>query len=132
MVAHIQQAAHNELFHSCIEEKFNDKFFDWKITTLFYTALHWIHALAEMKGINIGETHSDVRANCNPRRHGAMPLSEDARGHYNSLYNYSHTARYDGLMDMSTFEILKQIDHGYAKENLEYLRKYFRGKGLVI
>lgn len=61
-----------------------------------------------------------------------MPLSIDAWAHYNSLYSYSHSARYEGIMDTQTFEALKQADHQFALQNIDYLRKYVKGKGLPI
>ena len=133
MQAHIDQASHNEEFHTCIDGTFPDKFYDWKITVLFYTALHWIHALAEQRHIDIGRTHTDVASNCNPKRNnGSMPISKNAWSHYNSLWNYSYTARYEGITDIATFEKLKQTDHKFALENVDFLRKYVTGQGLPI
>ena len=61
-----------------------------------------------------------------------MPLSVDAWSNYNALYNSSHTARYDGITNLQTFEKLKQNDHDFALENVAYLRKYVIGKGLIL
>jgi len=132
MQIHLDQATHNQDFHTCIVGQFPDKFYDWKITVLFYTALHWLHALADQKGIDIGRTHVDVAHNCNPRKYGNMPLSQVAWNHYNSLWNYSYASRYEGITDIQTFETLKQIDHSYAMQNVDFLRKYVVGLGLPI
>ena len=114
MEEHLRQAAHNESFHACIVAHSPDQFYDWKITILFYTTLHWLHALAAMKGIDIGQTHSDVKLNCNPKRKGSMPITENAWRNYFALYNYSHSARYDGIMDTETYNELKMLDYSEA------------------
>lgn len=129
---HLDQAAHNIHFHKSICEQFPDLYFDWKITVQFYTALHLIHALASKKGIDIGNTHQDVSANCNPKRKGKMAITEAAWRNYDALWNYSHTARYDGVTDIDTFNILRKHDHFYCLQHLDFIKKYVKGKGLDI
>lgn len=59
----IDQAIHNEKFHECVHTNFTDSFFDWKITILFYTAIHYLKALAAKRNIDIGNTHADIERN---------------------------------------------------------------------
>ena len=104
MQNHIDQANHNQDFHDCIDTKFPDKFYDWKITVCFYIGLHWLKSLAAKKGIDIGETHFDIDKNVNPSRpHTIMPISKNAWREYKALFNYSQTARYTGITDLTTF-----------------------------
>lgn len=49
----LNQATHNEEFHSCLCENFTEKFYDWRITSLFYTAIHYLKALALKRVIDI-------------------------------------------------------------------------------
>ncbi len=87
MQQHLDQAAHNQDFHDCIQKNFTTKFFDWKITILFYTAIHLLKALAAKRGINIGETHQDIEKNVNPDRPNAkMMITKNAWREYKSLY----------------------------------------------
>ena len=133
MQNHIQQAKHNEEFHECICEQFPDKFFDWKITTLFYQSIHYLKALASKRGISIGDTHFEIERNINPDRpEPKMPITKGAWREYNALYQYSQTARYEGITDFDTFEKLKEIDYGFAKRNLENFKKYLKSKGLEL
>lgn len=133
MQQHLEQAVHNQKFHDCVEEKFSNTFFDWKITALFYVAIHWLKALAAKKGINIGQTHQDIERNVNPDRHDAkMRISRNAWSDYKALYRYSQTARYEGITDILTFEKLKEIDHGFCVQHLENLKKYLKGQGLPL
>ena len=128
---HILQAEHNAKFHDCICEQFPDRFFDWKITVLFYQAIHLLQGLADQKGISIGDTHYEIERNINPDRpNPSMPISKGAWREYNSLYQYSQTARYDGITDFETFERLKQGDYGYCVKNLENFKKYLQSVGL--
>lgn len=133
MQHHIDQANHNQDFHSSIETNFVGKFHDWKITVLFYTALHYLKALACQRGIDIGETHYEVENNVNPdRNHAKMRITKGAWREYKALFNYSQTARYSGITDMETFEKLKEIDHGYCLKHLNNFKLYVKDQGLTI
>ena len=130
---HLAQATHNREFHGCIQTTFNDRFYDWKITALFYTAIHWLKALAAKRTIDIGETHSDIARNVNPERHSPkMPISRNAWRDYHQLYRYSQSARYNGITDFETWEKLKEADHKSCLEHLENFKKYIEGQGLAL
>lgn len=133
MQNHLTQASHNRQFHQCIDAEFNEQFYDWKITVLFYVAIHWLKALAAKKKIDIGETHYDIEQNVNPDRHNAkMRITKGAWREYKNLFNYSRTARYEGVTDISTFELLKQIDHSYCLQHLENFKRYIESQGVAI
>lgn len=133
MQHHLDQALHNQTFHDCIENQFNDQFYDWKITVLFYIALHYLQALAATRGIHIGDTHYTVEQNVNPDRPNAkMRIAKGAWREYKNLFHYSRTARYEGITDIATFEKLKQMDHAYCLQHLESFKKYMQGQGLGI
>lgn len=133
MQQHLDQATHNEEFHNCIVKEFADKFYDWKITTIFYTSLHLLKALADKRGINIGSTHQEIEQNCNPKRHNcSMPINDKAWKNYKALYRYSHTARYEGITDIKTFEQIMSINYTFCLIHIDELKKYLRGKGLPI
>lgn len=133
MQNHLDQATHNRDFHTCIDAEFNDQFYDWKITVLFYVAIHWLKALAAKRGIDIGETHFDIEQNVNPDRHNSqMRITKGAWREYKNLFNYSRTARYEGITDIKTFEQLKQVDHGYCLQHLDNFKKYLESQGLTL
>ena len=133
MHQHLEQANHNKNFHDCIETQFAGQFYDWKITVLFYVAIHYLKALADSKGVDIGETHFDIEHNVNPDRHHAkMRIKKGAWREYKNLFNYSRTARYEGITDIATFEQLKQVDHSYCLTHLDNFKKYIQGQGISI
>lgn len=133
MQKHLDQASHNQNFHNCIEGEFTDNFFDWKITTLFYVALHWIKALGVKRGYDLGETHYEIERNINPGRDDApCKISQNAWRNYKYLFNYSRTSRYEGFTDISTFQKLMQADHNYCLKHIEFLRKYVEGQGIKL
>lgn len=66
MQNHLEQAKHNRELLNEMETVFPQKFFDWKITITFYIAIHYLQALADHKGIEIGQTHNDIERNVNP------------------------------------------------------------------
>ncbi len=90
----LRQAKHNEEFHQCICDNSIDRFNDWKITSLFYTAIHYLKALALKKSINIGQTHQEIEQNVNPDRNNAvMRISKNAWYDYKKLLQYSKNSR---------------------------------------
>lgn len=130
---HLEQANHNKNFHDCIETQFTGQFYDWKITVLFYVAIHYLKALAASRGIDIGETHFDIEQNVNPERHHAkMRITKGAWREYKNLFYYSRTARYEGFTDLLPFEQLKQIDHTYCLTHLDNFKKYIQSQAITI
>lgn len=47
---HKEQIKSNEGFFSDISDKFDGKYYDWKITTLFYVIVHYAEALCAKHG----------------------------------------------------------------------------------
>lgn len=135
---HIEQVNHNYFFHKCICETYSDKFYDWKIIVLFYCAYHCLKALALKEKIDIGSTHSLIEINVNPKFSDrpktvhTMRISKTAWDNYNSLFCYSQSARYDGILDDETFEALKKEDYKRAIKHLEDFIKYIKGRGVPI
>jgi hypothetical protein len=133
MQKHLDQANHNIALHDSICQNFPDQYFDWKITLLFYAALHYLKALASKKGINIGDTHFDIESNCNPKRHNCkMRIKQKAWDEYKGLFNYSQTARYLGIDDKTIFEELKKADYLLSLKHLDTVKKYIKGEGVHI
>ena len=133
MQKHLSQAEHNHRFYNCICEDYRAEFFDWKITTLFYTALHWIGALSVKRGKDIGSTHEEIHANINPRRDGAkMPITVTAWNNYRNLYNYCHTARYEGFVDYDTWQKIKEADHAHSVKSFNDFSKYIKDQDIEI
>ncbi len=129
----LDQASHNWNFHEAICDQYPTSFYDWKITLLFYTAIHYLKALAAQKGIHIGDTHLEIDQSVNPDRpHTKMPISRNAWREYKSLYNYSRSARYEGITDVVTFETLKEQDHKFCLKHLSNFKKYIAGQGIPI
>ncbi|MHB8261752.1 MAG: HEPN domain-containing protein [Bacteroidia bacterium] len=133
MHQHLKQALHNQTFHDCIESNFTNQFYDWKITVLFYVAIHYLKALATKKKIDIGETHYEIESSVNPDRNNVkMRISRTAWREYKNLFNYSRTARYEGITDFETFEKLKQVDHSFCLIHLDNFKKYIEGQGVDL
>jgi hypothetical protein len=127
----LDQASHNQEFHDTIAGNFTDRFHDWRITVLFYVAVHYLRALAAKKGINIGKTHHEIELNVNPDRDSArMKITRTAWRNYHQLYHYSRLARYEGLTDSETFEKLMQADHAYCLIHLSDFKKYIKAQGV--
>jgi len=131
MQKHLDQASHNLALHTSLCQNFTDQYHDWRITLLFYSALHYLKALANSKKIDIGNTHFEIEANCNPRRKGAMPVSQRVWANYKTLFNCSQIARYGGINDKFIFEELMKEDYELFLQHLELVKKYVKGMGLT-
>lgn len=133
MQEHINQAQHNEEFLKAIEDKFPDYFFDWKITVIFYIALHYLKAYNQFNNARIGSSHKELNFNANPANEKALnPLSTKAFNHYFDLFNSSYNSRYIGLLDRKNTINLLKFNYWQAKTDLEELKKYFKSKGLIF
>jgi hypothetical protein len=136
MKSHILQAEHNTDFHKNICSNFPELYFDWKITVVFYTALHLLKALAKKNKKNIGNTHTEIFKNIrNSNSAAILPLSTTACNTYNDLYTYSHSVRYDGighLMDLDTWNKLKKVDHKVCETMIKNFILYMDKRGVQM
>ena len=133
MSRHILQAQHNEQFHNNICEQFKDFYFDWKITCIFYTAIHYLKALAEHRHKTIGNSHSEIFQSIKPNSNKRVLIVPDKiYNAYYDLYIYSITARYSGITtDENTYNDILLGDHSECVKLLNYFRKYVQGQGIV-
>lgn len=130
MQQHLRQARHNLRLHEELCSRFPEDFYDWKITLLFYSALHWVRALAANRKIDIGKSHHDMERSCNPRLHGVMPISRKAWEEYSDLRNRCYNARYLGIVDEDEFMRDHAKEHCLSIPGMSYIRKYMEGKGI--
>lgn len=107
----LNHATHNKDFHTRIEDLYSGHYFDWKIVCLFYTSIHYLKALACKRNKNIGDNHREIIRNIT---HGTMQISGTARTNYVALFNYSQIARYEGIDDMDSFNLLRENDYRHA------------------
>lgn len=133
MQVHLNQVQHNEKFHLSIHSSFADSYFDWKITCLFYVAIHCLKALAAKQGVIIGNTHKEIEESISPLKPNPIfPISATAWNNYKNLYRYSRSCRYNGFTNEQSFEATKRIDHNYSIQSLNKLKGYIKGQGVPI
>ena len=133
MDENINQAIHNEAFLNSIEEKCPDTFFDWKITIVFYIALHYLRAYANIKKVRIGASHKELLYHSNPNHIDAInPLSKNAYRIYRDLFSAAHNSRYQGFLDKTHRMLLMEQEFIRCKKNLRELKKYLKSQGLKI
>lgn len=93
-----QQAIHNYTFFCEVHSKLPDIFYDWKITVLFYTAIHLLRALMVEREVNVGDSHNALRKAINPGNQNAeKPVKRHCYNSYIVLYNSSLEVRYSGF-----------------------------------
>jgi hypothetical protein len=104
---HVLKAEHNEFFVS----QTDNPFFDWKLTGIFYSALHYVDAYLATMGIHppshairLGHVRTD-------------PKLTTIRRDYRELLNESRTARYE---PPATFDL---TDTNRAQHKLDSIKK---------
>ena len=136
MGAFSEQVKHNESLLEHLEATFPDKYFDWKVTLVFYCCIHLVKELARTNAVIIGESHFDILNNINPQpRAGVIPtlrISKTQYDFYNDTYQYSRVARYTGITDYAIFEAQRKADFKICKEIYPKLKAYYIGRGVII
>lgn len=133
MTEHINQAKHNEKFLLLIEQHCPDNYFDWKITVVFYCALHYLRAFESFKKIKVGGTHKDMIYHINPKNKDAkMKIDQSCADCYIDLFNMAHTSRYNGIKDTKVYLQLLKYNLSLAKKHLDHIKKFVEGHGLKI
>lgn len=129
----IEQMKHNESFHISLCENCPDTFFDWKITCLFYCAYHLLQALALHRKVIIGNRHTDILWNINPRnKNRTLQVKNDFFNSFDNIFEYSQVARYKGFTDFETFQALKKADYNHALIIYTYLKEYVVSQGVIL
>lgn len=133
MQAFLNQAKHNEDFHECLCTQFQNLYYDWKITCLFYIGIHYLKALSIKRKKNIGVHHVEINRNIKSGKHNpTMPISDTAYSNYMQLFHYSQDARYDGFEDIETFNELKKLDYEHAYKCFSDFKKFIISSGVKI
>lgn len=96
---------------------------------MFYSALHWVRALAHEKNIDIGDTHPEVLKNINPNKYGKMPVKRHVYQSYRDLREYSNKSRYEGFMSFEAFQQLNKSNHNMALQNFKEVKDYCKKEG---
>lgn len=125
MKRHLEQVNHNQEFLAVIEGHSPEKYFDWKITIVFYSALHYLRGLEKLKKLTIPNSHKDMFENINPKLKGAiMPVSKDCYEAYRDLYNLTRSARYSGIIDPKNQALLMKSQLATAKRHYQKVKQY--------
>ena len=133
MKSYVDQGKHNESLLSHLKTTFPDTYFDWKITIIFYSAIHYLKAYAALNKKNIGVTHQEIFNNTDSHNKNAVfPIQKGAFILYKDIFHYSKNARYNGMIDSSTFEILMKKDFQECEILFEKFKKFLISKRVPL
>ena len=105
--AHQRQIASNEAFYTDLNT-LGQKYFDWRITTLFYIIVHYADALCAANGIPHISDHRDRETKLQNF------LNQNELTLYKALKNASENARYDvGCLNKSVMAYWQSIYQNY-------------------
>ncbi|MFI5153552.1 MAG: hypothetical protein ACHQET_09480 [Chitinophagales bacterium] len=124
MQRYLEQAQRNEELHGILCTNHPDRFFNWKIMALHYSAFHYLKALAAKKNIEIGDTQHAIDKSCNPDNNSTlMPLQKDVWLLYEELQRQFRDSIYSSTDGNHMINELKGI-HGHCLEHLDSFKKY--------
>lgn len=116
---HKRQADANKSFFADIAKEFNSKYFDWKITTLFYEIVHCAEQFAAKNGVH-HRRHKD--------REDFLykTLDSDDYNLYRQLKNAGRRSRYDvkDLTSASRAYCIQIYNNSYAPLRQAFDNRY--------
>lgn len=125
-----KQAIHNYKFFCEVHSKLPKVFFDWKITILFYTAIHLLRALMTERGIDVGNSHHALRKAINPKNnYSKSPVKKHAYNSYVVLYNASLEVRYSGFLDDSKRKEYLKFKFKKCQKAIKSIDSYTNSQG---
>lgn len=123
----LNQYHHNKEFLKKLCDSFPDSYFDWKVTVLFYCVTHIVRAHAQMIGITIGNSHTDVHD------YIINLTGSDKSNEYKdfrTIYRNSRDCRYNGFTNQENFDRISKIKYEESKSLLNSYKIFFENKGL--
>ncbi len=99
--------------------------FGWKTTKLFYSALHYLHALAKQRNITLSKSHLKLREEINPKNTDRLlDFKKHAFDEYHLLRTHSEFARYEIMNNQEVWEETLKANFGAAKTCFDSFKKY--------
>jgi len=133
MKSHLERAKANERFLAFIDDNEGDDFSDWKMTVLFYCALHYLKAFLILNKKPLGHSHTEIDSIINPCSTSAkFPFPQKIYDYYNVLYQNSWEARYSGVYFTDLQVQLLKWKCNESSDCLKKLKEYFITEGLQI
>ncbi len=132
MKEHLGRAADIKKFFDSLCEAFPNQFEEWKVTAVFYSALHLIEALASNRNIYLGKTHEERWRSINPRPGNTdrkMQMPNQICKDYRALQEYSEVGRYRAEFDSIDAQL--EIYRGNFADGLirfNRIEKYMNGQ----
>lgn len=131
MKSHIEQAKHNESFLALTEKHSPKDYFDWKITIIFYSALHYVCAYVKYKKCYLGKSHEDLDKIINPdNKTSKATIDLKYYNYYKELYNYSRQTRYNPYNNDIKLQLAECL-YQRSKEHLQELKKHFKHINMI-
>lgn len=136
MTQHLQQAQHNHKFLIYLDSnELSEIYCDWKITILFYTALHLMRAFCVFKSVSIPENHREFHDKINPKgKKNVLALPNEIFDCYFELYNQSRRTRYASgyNIDLKNMIELNKWQYQQQKKYINKILEYLRTTGFIF
>lgn len=107
---HIEQADRNEQCSESLSRLNPTRFTEWEVTTLFYSALHYLEAYLARNGIEYRHPKKHSERKDELAKH---PELDSIATNYLSLHDYSENARYE-LASYSEAEVAMLRDDEFV------------------
>ncbi|MDL1970998.1 MAG: HEPN domain-containing protein [Candidatus Desulfofervidaceae bacterium] len=119
---HLKKAEHNEKFFVCLLSDKSDPFLDWVITGMFYSALHYIRALAAQHGFKNVSSYAQI-----DRLFSTLTMFKHNKKVYISyrrLKDFSRNARYE--MEDFTRKEVEELEKEDFQNIKTFVLSYFQ------
>lgn len=129
---HYKQAVHNYRFFCEVHSKLPEAFYDWKITVLFYTAIHLLRALLAERDVQLDDSHHALRNAINPkssRTTSVSPVKKHCYNSYLTLYNASLEVRYSGFLNPKKQQQYLKRKFNTCRQALQSIDAYMKSQG---
>jgi hypothetical protein len=125
---YISKSNHNIKFNENIDSGFSD----WKVTAIFYVAIHYIKSYDRRLNIEL-KSHADIFKHIDPSKTDALlKLPEKLFSAYEHLYRLSISSRYDGIENFEKHLKSNQQNYIQAIELLKIIKEELNKQGLKI
>ena len=124
---HLDQAVHNYTFYCEVDSKLTEAFYDWKISSLFYTATHLLRAVMANRDIKVDPSHDELIKALNPRI-GKRGVKKHCYDSFLILYNASIEARYSIIFNSKHQDYLNSR-LAKCKSAMESIESFVKSEG---
>jgi len=108
------KSIHNQSFLDTLCNDYPEEYFDWKVTIMFYIALHKCYCVMDVSNVNICTNHKDNFNNL-------KTIDSTISNNLYKLFKSSRQSRYDGFINEDAMLRINKINFNEGKNVLKMI-----------